>query len=88
MVHSSLKSSEEHEVDFDDDDGELFWPGQSITGEGLGWLCYMGEAMVREFGKQFEYKGLKGVVPKPDQLHHDPRLRPPPVGSTSRDGQR
>ncbi|KAJ3869817.1 hypothetical protein EV359DRAFT_76428 [Lentinula novae-zelandiae] len=78
MVHSTLKSTEEHEVDFEDDDGELFWPGQSITGDGLGWLCYMGEAMVQEFGKQFDYKGLKGVVPKPDQ--YDPRIRPPSFG--------
>jgi hypothetical protein len=83
MVHSTLKSSEEHEVDFEDDDGELFWPGQSITGEGLAWLCFMGEGMVKEFGKQFEYKGLKGVVPKPDQLHPDPRQRPPPPGVAS-----
>ncbi|KAJ4483281.1 hypothetical protein J3R30DRAFT_3698060 [Lentinula aciculospora] len=78
MVHSTLISTEEHEVDFEDDDGELFWPGQSITGDGLGWLCYMGEAMVQEFGKQFDYKGLKGVVPKPDQ--YDPRIRPPSFG--------
>ncbi|KAJ3791031.1 hypothetical protein GGU11DRAFT_753955 [Lentinula aff. detonsa] len=83
MVHSTLKSTEEHEVDFEDDDGELFWPGQSITGDGLGWLCYMGEAMVQEFGKQFDYKGLKGVVPKPDQ--YDPRLR---LSSSGIAGQR
>ncbi|KAE9394430.1 hypothetical protein BT96DRAFT_923556 [Gymnopus androsaceus JB14] len=62
MVHSTLNSSEEHEVDFEDDDGELFWPGQSITGEGLGWLCYMGKAMIREFGEQFQYNGLEGVI--------------------------
>jgi hypothetical protein len=83
MVHSTLKFSEEHEVDFEDDDGELLWPGQCITGEGLGWLCYMGEAMIREFGKQFEYKGSKGIVPKPEQPHPDPRLRPLPVGTLS-----
>eukprot|EP00914_Ancora_sagittata_P003874 GHVO01008367.1.p1 GENE.GHVO01008367.1~~GHVO01008367.1.p1 ORF type:complete len:234 (-),score=4.86 GHVO01008367.1:217-843(-) len=70
MVHSTLKSSEEHEVDFEDDDGELLWPDQCVTGRGLGWLCYMGEAMIREFGKQFDYKGIKGVVPKP---RHDSR---------------
>ncbi|KAJ3969623.1 hypothetical protein EV361DRAFT_951305 [Lentinula raphanica] len=84
MVHSTLKATEEHEVDFEDDDGELFWPGQSITGDGLAWLCYMGEAMVQEFGKQFDYKGLKGVVPKPDQ--YDPRSRFPPPSEMT--GQR
>ncbi|KIK67289.1 hypothetical protein GYMLUDRAFT_69478 [Collybiopsis luxurians FD-317 M1] len=83
MVHSTLKSSEEHEVDFEDDDGELLWPGQCVTGEGLGWLCYMGEAMIREFGKQFDYKGLKGIVPKPEQVHREPRPRPPPAGTSS-----
>ncbi|KAF7315549.1 hypothetical protein MIND_00070200 [Mycena indigotica] len=65
MVMSSLSVNEEHEPDFEDEEGELFWPGQSMTGEGLGWVCLMGKAMIKEFGKAYSYRGLEGVVPKP-----------------------
>ncbi|KAF7376255.1 hypothetical protein MSAN_00040800 [Mycena sanguinolenta] len=65
MVGSSLSPNEEHEPDFEDEEGELFWPGQSSTGEGLGWVCLMGKAMIKEFGKAYSYRGLDGVVPKP-----------------------
>ncbi|KAF8893987.1 hypothetical protein BD779DRAFT_1669497 [Infundibulicybe gibba] len=65
IIKSSLSFNEEHEPDFEDEEGELFWPTQSITGEGLGWLCLMGKAMIKEFGKAYGYRGLDGVVPKP-----------------------
>lgn len=65
MVYSALGPQEEHEPDIEDEEGELFWPGQSSTGEGLGWVCLMGKAMIKEFGKAYTYKGLDGVVPKP-----------------------
>jgi hypothetical protein len=65
MVSSTLSPNEEHEPDFEDEEGELFWPGQSSTGEGLGWVCLMGKAMLKEFGKAYAYRGLDGVVPKP-----------------------
>lgn len=65
IIHTSLLPTEEHEPDFEDEEGELFWPGQIITGEGLGWVCLMGKAMISEFGKAYGYKGLNGVVPKP-----------------------
>lgn len=66
MVYSTLKPGEEHEPDMEDEEGELFWPGQCVTGEGLGWVCLMGRAMVREFGREIGYKGLDAIVPKPD----------------------
>ncbi|KAJ7076368.1 hypothetical protein B0H15DRAFT_955720 [Mycena belliarum] len=65
MVMSTLSPNEEHEPYFEDEEGELFWPGQSSTGEGLGWVCLMGKAMINEFGKAYSYRGLDGVVPKP-----------------------
>jgi hypothetical protein len=66
MVHSSLLVHEEHEPDIEDEEGELFWPGGCcVTGEGLGWVCLMGKAMIAEFGKEIGYRGLGGVVPKP-----------------------
>ncbi|KAJ7091260.1 hypothetical protein C8R44DRAFT_891657 [Mycena epipterygia] len=65
MVSSTLSPNEEFEPDFEDEEGELFWPGQSSTGEGLGWVCLMGKAMIKEFGKAYSYRGLDGVVPKP-----------------------
>ncbi|KAL0068863.1 hypothetical protein AAF712_004194 [Marasmius tenuissimus] len=94
MIHSTLAATDEHEPDIEDEEGELFWPGQSINGEGLGWVCLMGQAMIREFGKQYGYKGIKGVVPKPEQpeSHHSGQShshRPVPHGSTpTRSGQR
>lgn len=65
MMGSSLTAHEEHEPDIEDEEGELFWPGQCVTGEGLGWVCLMGKAMIKEFGRDIGYLGLAGVVPKP-----------------------
>jgi hypothetical protein len=65
VIHTTLAPAEEHEPDFEDEEGELFWPGQSVTGEGLGWVCLMGKAMIKEFGKAYGYRGIDGVVPKP-----------------------
>ncbi|KAF7321652.1 hypothetical protein MKEN_00686400 [Mycena kentingensis (nom. inval.)] len=79
MVSSTLSANEEHEPDFEDEEGELFWPGQSITGEGLGWVCLMGKAMIKEFGKAYSYRGLAGVVPKPRPEEEAGRQ---PAGST------
>ncbi|KAI0062925.1 hypothetical protein BV25DRAFT_1803212 [Artomyces pyxidatus] len=66
IVHSSLAHTEESEPDIEDEEGELFWPGAPETGEGLGWVCLMGKAMIKEFGKDIGYLGYDGVVPKPD----------------------
>ncbi|CAK5281590.1 unnamed protein product [Mycena citricolor] len=65
MIGSTLSFNEEHEPDFEDTEGELFWPSHSLTGEGLGWVCLMGKAMIMEFGKPYSYRSLDGVVPKP-----------------------
>lgn len=66
MIYSSLTMNDEHEPDIEDEECELLWPGQGVNGEGLGWVCLMGQAMIREFGKDYGYKGLEGVVPKPE----------------------
>lgn len=65
MVHSNLAADEEYQPDMEDEEGELFWPAQCITGEGLGWVCLMGKAMINELGKDIGYIGLNGVIPKP-----------------------
>jgi hypothetical protein len=81
VIYTTLSPTEEHEPDFEDDEGELYWPGQSITGEGLGWVCLLGKAMIKEFGKAYGYRGLDGVVPKPkpeEATHSAPP--PPPQG--------
>uniref|UniRef100_A0A0W0FHM5 Uncharacterized protein n=1 Tax=Moniliophthora roreri TaxID=221103 RepID=A0A0W0FHM5_MONRR len=92
MIHTTLLPTDEHEPEFEDEEGELFWPGQAISGEGLGWVCLMGQAMIREFGKAYGYKGLQGVVPKPEQPDGRGRStqRTAPHGSTpaSVSGQR
>lgn len=66
MVYSTLTAEDEHEPDMEDEEGELFWPGQCVTGEGLGWVCLMGRAMLNEFGREAGYTGLTGIIPKPD----------------------
>lgn len=68
MVYSTYSATDEHEPDIEDEEGELFWPGQLVTGEGLGWVCTMGKAMIKEFGKNYHYMGLDGVIPKPDPV--------------------
>ncbi|KAK7053412.1 hypothetical protein VNI00_004038 [Paramarasmius palmivorus] len=92
MIHTTLSPTDEHEPEFEDEEGELFWPGQAVSGEGLGWVCLMGQAMIREFGKTYGYKGLQGVVPKPEQTDGRARStqRTAPHGSTpaSVSGQR
>jgi len=65
---SNLSADEEHEPDIEDDEGELYWPGQSQLGEGLGWVCLMGKAMVKEFGKGIGYLGIDGVILKEDVI--------------------
>ncbi|KAL7281242.1 hypothetical protein ACG7TL_004550 [Trametes sanguinea] len=77
MMFTTLGPQDEHEPDFQDDDGELFWPSQVITGEGLGWVCLMGMAMVKEFGKEYGYQGVDGVVPRinGEDMHGFPEPR-------------
>ena len=68
IAGSSLSADEEHEPDIEDDEGELYWPGQSQIGEGLGWVSLMGKAMVKEFGKGIGYLGIDGVIRKEDVI--------------------
>lgn len=80
---SSLLPSEEYEPDFEDEEGELYWPGQCQMGEGIGWLCLMGKSMVKEFGKPIGYKGIEGVIKKEDvfrgrEVERDMRNGGPP----------
>ncbi|KAL5528208.1 hypothetical protein ACEPAF_7344 [Sanghuangporus sanghuang] len=65
MVCSTLSAYEEYEPDMEDGEGELFWPSQCVTGEGIAWVCLMGRAMVREFGKDIGYTSFAGIIPKP-----------------------
>jgi hypothetical protein len=81
MMYSTLLPNEEHEPDFEDEEGELYWPDQCISGEGLGWVCLMAKAMINEFGKAFDYKSVDGVVPKPKP--EEQQWRQGPYGSSS-----
>ena len=95
MMYSTLLPTDEHEPDFEDEEGELFWPDQCVNGEGIGWVCLMGKAMIKEFGKTYGYKGLEGVVSKPrpgpgasqsDSGHHassNPQRTGPSASSSS-----
>ena len=68
IAGSNLSADEEHEPDIEDDEGELYWPGQSQIGEGLGWVSLMGKAMIKEFGKGIGYLGIDGVIRKEDVM--------------------
>jgi len=68
IAGSGLSADEEHEPDIEDDEGELYWPGQSQIGEGLGWVSLMGKAMVKEFGTGIGYLGIDGVIRKEDVI--------------------
>ncbi|KAL6308225.1 hypothetical protein BKA93DRAFT_747191 [Sparassis latifolia] len=65
-VYTSLTATDEHEPDFDDDECELFWPGQALAGRGLGWVCLMGKSLINEFSKPYGYRGIDGVILKLD----------------------
>ncbi|PPQ93800.1 hypothetical protein CVT25_013509 [Psilocybe cyanescens] len=103
MMYSTLSPTEEHEPDFEDEEGELYWPDQCVNGEGIGWVCLMGKAMIKEFGKTYGYKGLNGAVPKPkpeeaaiadppppsySQINNSQRQAPPPNYTTQAPSQR
>ncbi|KAF8637997.1 hypothetical protein AX16_010629 [Volvariella volvacea WC 439] len=66
VAYSTLKYNDEAEPEFEDEEGELLWPGDVITGEGLGWVCLLGKAMIKEFGKAYSYRGPEGAIPKPE----------------------
>lgn len=68
IAGSNLSADEEHEPDIEDDEGELYWPGQSQIGEGLGWVCLIGKAMVKEFGQGIGYLGTNGAIRKEDAI--------------------
>lgn len=65
VVYTTLGPGDEHEPDFDDDEGGLYWPDHPLNGQSIGWVCLIGKAMVKEFGSPFGYKGLDGVLSKP-----------------------
>ncbi|TRM70013.1 hypothetical protein BD626DRAFT_390670 [Schizophyllum amplum] len=72
-TQTCLLPGDEWEVEFDDNDGELFWPTSCATGEGLGWVVLLGRAMLNEFASKYGYVGLDGCIPKP----------PPPTAAPS-----
>ncbi|TDL14109.1 hypothetical protein BD410DRAFT_284978, partial [Rickenella mellea] len=72
MMYSGLTAQDEYEPDMEDDEGELFWPGQCVAGGGLGWVCLMGRGMVKEFGKDVGYEGSAGIIRKPDAHERRP----------------
>ncbi|KAF5370808.1 hypothetical protein D9758_001965 [Tetrapyrgos nigripes] len=73
MIYTSLSPNEEYEPDFEDEEGELFWPTQCASGDGLGWVCLLGQAMIKEYGKPYGYVGHAGIIKKPQAERQRPR---------------
>lgn len=69
VTKSSLQWNDEFEIDFDDDESELFWPMAPCRGEGLGWALALGRSMLREYGKNLGYRGIDGVV-RPEDISY------------------
>ncbi|KAI1796347.1 hypothetical protein LXA43DRAFT_615357, partial [Ganoderma leucocontextum] len=80
VIKTTLSPSDEHEPDFQDDECELYWPGQVITGDGLGWMCLVGMSMIKELGREYGYQGVDGVIPRRNGDatlgHAEPRFDP------------
>jgi hypothetical protein len=66
LTKSTLKYNDEFEIDFEDDESELFWPLAPSRGEGLGWVLALGRSMLREYARGFGYRGVEGVVRQED----------------------
>lgn len=83
MMYTTLLPTEEHEPDLEDEEGELYWPDNCISGEGIGWVCLLGKAMIKEFGKAYGYIGVDGAVPKPNKPSEEAQAKghPPPQPS-------
>lgn len=81
VIHTTLSASEEHEPDIEDEEGELYWPGQLLVG-GIGWVCALGKAMIKEFGKEFGYRGIESVVRKDEGAAAFPQEAPDPEMET------
>lgn len=64
VLYSTLQHDDEAEPDMEDKDGELYWPSTPSSGEGIGWVCLLGKAMISEFGSTIGYRGYDGCVPK------------------------
>jgi hypothetical protein len=65
ITGSTLRQEDELVPDIEDEEGELFWPGAPTGGQGLGWVCLLGKAMIKEFGRTVGYRGYDGCVLKP-----------------------
>lgn len=78
VIHTTLSANDEHEPDIEDEEGELYWPGQLLAG-GVGWVCALGKAMIKEFGKEFGYRGIDSVVRKDEGDPAFPQEVPDPA---------
>ena len=88
MVHTSYSAEDEYQPDFEDEDGELFWPTQYMAGLGIGWVCHLGRSMVRELGREYGYRAQEGLISKADEdgplvTHASDDVRSPHTASVS-----
>jgi len=67
VVKSTLKYNEEYEIDFEDDESELFWPVAPVNGSGLGWVLALGRSMLLEYAREVGYRGVDGVA-RPEDI--------------------
>ncbi|KZS98573.1 hypothetical protein SISNIDRAFT_492822 [Sistotremastrum niveocremeum HHB9708] len=66
-TQTTLHYHEEYEIDFEDDESELYLPLAPVKGEGLGWILAVGRSMLREYGAEFGYLGYAGAL-RPDNI--------------------
>ena len=73
VLNTTYTATDEYHPEIEDEEGELFWPGQVMTG-GIAWYCAVGKAMLKEFSKEYGYRSIDGAISRRDmdfrELHH------------------
>lgn len=75
ILNTTYNATDEYHPDIEDEDGELFWPGQvMVNAGGIAWYCAVGKAMLKEFSKEYGYRSIDGAVSRRDidfrELHY------------------
>ena len=67
IAYAGYAPDEERRRDFADISGALCWPAQGMTGDGIGWVCFLGRSMISELGSEYGYCGQDGLISREDE---------------------
>ncbi|GJE92258.1 hypothetical protein PsYK624_084120 [Phanerochaete sordida] len=67
ILNTTFTATDEFHPDIEDEQGELFWPGQvMVNSGGVAWYCAVGKAMLKELGRENGYRGIDGAIDRKD----------------------